>query len=236
MYQILNKNNDIPTGKITWNKIYHIEESEWKAIYTFPYRVTSYPALRWFQISINNNVLVTNKLLQQMRIKNDGLCTFCQSSNESIIHLFWQCQMTQNFIKSVVAWLSTYAWVKVPRNENPEKGRGSWGPPRPPCGSRAKPWWGIRGRSPRKLLDFSNLNTPKTAQKLRKHKGKLTTFFLDIMSVIYFFFSYPSNRLFFFTILSKALHDKTENEKAKLKLIGMYHYNIYVKVLCFYNN
>ena len=108
MYQILNKNNDIPTGKITWNKIYHIEESEWKAIYTFPYRVTSYPALRWFQISINNNVLVTNKLLQQMRIKNDGLCTFCQSSNESIIHLFWQCQMTQNFIKSVVAWLSTY--------------------------------------------------------------------------------------------------------------------------------
>ena len=43
-----------------------------------------------------------------MRIKNDGLCTFCQSSNESIIHLFWQCQMTQNFIKSVIAWLSTY--------------------------------------------------------------------------------------------------------------------------------
>ena len=71
-------------------------------------RVTSYPALKWFQISINNNVLVTNKLLQQMRIKNDGLCTSCQSSNETIIHLFWQCQMTQNFIKSVVAWLSTY--------------------------------------------------------------------------------------------------------------------------------
>ena len=108
MYQILNKNNDIPTGKITWNKIYDIGESEWKAIYTFPHRVTSYPALKWFQISINNNVLVTNKLLQQMRIKNDGLCTFCQSSNESIIHLFWQCQMTQNFIKSVIAWLSTY--------------------------------------------------------------------------------------------------------------------------------
>ena len=96
-----------------------------------------------------------------------------------------------------VALEVSLTWVKVPRNENPEKGRGSWGPPRPPCGSRAKPWWGTRGRSPRKLLDFSNLNTPKTAQKLRKHKGKLTTFFLDMMSVIYFFFSYPSNRLFF---------------------------------------
>ena len=111
--------------------------------------------------------------------------------------------------------------------------RGSWRPPRPPCGSRAKPWWGDRGQSPRKLLDFSNLNTPKTAQKLRKHKGKLTTFFLDMMYVIYFFFSYPSNN-FFFYILSRALHDKTENEKAKLKPIGMYHYKIYVKVLYFY--
>ena len=55
MYQILNKNNDIPTGKITWNKIYDIEESEWKAIYSFPYRVTSYPALRlWSQINYCN--------------------------------------------------------------------------------------------------------------------------------------------------------------------------------------
>ena len=96
-------------------------------------------------------------------------------------------------------------WVKVPRNENPEKGRGSWGPPRPPCGSRAKPWWGTRGRSPRKLLDFSNLNTPKTAQKLRKHEGKLTTFFLDMMYVIYFFFSYPSNNFFFFLHFVKGI-------------------------------
>ena len=109
MYEILNKTNDIPTGQATWNKTYDITEGEWKAIHTFPFRVTSYPALRWFQISINHNILVTNKLLQQMKIKDDALCTFCQSSNESIVHLFWQCSITQQFIRSVKAWLSTYS-------------------------------------------------------------------------------------------------------------------------------
>ena len=35
-------------------------------------------------------------------------------------------------------------------------GRGSGGRLEAPSGSRAKPWWGPRGRSPRKLLGFTN--------------------------------------------------------------------------------
>ena len=50
----------------------------------------------------------TNELLQQMKIKNDALCTFCQTSNESIVHLFWQCNKTQQFIRSVTACLNTF--------------------------------------------------------------------------------------------------------------------------------
>ena len=34
MYNILIKNNEIPTGKLTWNKIYKFQEEEWKQIYT----------------------------------------------------------------------------------------------------------------------------------------------------------------------------------------------------------
>ena len=80
MYKILYKTNDIPTGQATWNKIYNIAND--------PFSITSYPALQWFQISINHNTLVTNKLLYQMKIQEDALCTFCQTTNESIIHLF----------------------------------------------------------------------------------------------------------------------------------------------------
>ena len=69
MYNILNRNKEIPTGKATWNKLYNITNNDWKNIYLFPFNITKYPAMQWFQISINHNILVTNKLLYQMRIK-----------------------------------------------------------------------------------------------------------------------------------------------------------------------
>ena len=75
MYNILNKNGDTPTGQCSWNKIFNTTEEEWKRIYMVPFHVTKYMALQWYQISINHNILVTNILLKQMKIKNDALCT-----------------------------------------------------------------------------------------------------------------------------------------------------------------
>ena len=89
MYNILNSNdNETTTGQTTWNKIYILTKEQWKQIYISPFSTTTYPALKWFQISINQNILVTNKLLYQMKLNDDALCTFCQTTNESIIHLF----------------------------------------------------------------------------------------------------------------------------------------------------
>ena len=107
MYNILNRNKEIPTGQVTWNKLYNITNNNWKNIYLFPFNITKYPAMQWFQISINHNILVTNKLLYQMRIKNDSLCTFCQSNNETIIHLLWKCDKTHKFIREIARWLGT---------------------------------------------------------------------------------------------------------------------------------
>ena len=108
MYYLLNKTHEIPTGQNTWNKLYNIPENKWKNIHMFPFRTTKYLALQWFQISINHNVLVTNKLLFNMKINDDALCTFCQLSNESIVHLFWKCDKTQQFIRNVKIWLNSY--------------------------------------------------------------------------------------------------------------------------------
>ena len=108
MYDTLNKTQDTPTGQASWNKIYNLDKDQWKKIYTFPFNVTSYTALLWFQICINHNILVTNKLLYQMKINENGLCSFCQTNNETIIHLFWQCNKTQQFITNVKEWLMKY--------------------------------------------------------------------------------------------------------------------------------
>ena len=60
IYLILNKNDDIPTGKIKWNQIYEIPDHSWG---------------------------YTNHLLNKMNISDDPKCTFCGEENETISHL-----------------------------------------------------------------------------------------------------------------------------------------------------
>lgn len=108
MYNVLNQNREVPTGKLAWNKIYNINEDDWKQIYMYPFRITKYSAVRWFQINIIHNILVTNKLLFQMKIKNNFLCSFCQEYEETTTHLLWKCCKTQQFIKELIKWLQTF--------------------------------------------------------------------------------------------------------------------------------
>ncbi|MCG7891056.1 MAG: reverse transcriptase family protein, partial [Candidatus Thiodiazotropha endolucinida] len=111
MYDLLNENKDVPTGQITWNKIYDLSKDDWAQIYNYPFNITKYPALLWFQVSINHNILVTNKLLHQMKIQNDSLCTFCKLNIETTTHLLWKCTLTQNFVRELLAWLNSYGII-----------------------------------------------------------------------------------------------------------------------------
>ena len=108
MYHILNQNKDIPTGKLTWNKAYNFTDEDWAKIYALPFETTKHSAVRWFQISINHKILVTNKILHNMKVRNDALCYYCHSCDESINHLFWSCDRIQTFIKKVTGWLNAY--------------------------------------------------------------------------------------------------------------------------------
>ena len=92
MYNILNKNDEKPTGQKTWNKKFHFKDQEWKKIYIYPFNIIKYPAIQWFQTSINHNILVTNHLLVKMKLTNDSYCYFCHSQDETITHLFWTCE------------------------------------------------------------------------------------------------------------------------------------------------
>ena len=46
-----------------------------------------------------------------MKIMDDALCTFCKLNNETIIHLLWKCETTQQFIREVTGWLKDYSII-----------------------------------------------------------------------------------------------------------------------------
>ena len=108
MYDILNINEDKPTAQQTWNDLYNIQEKDWKKIYMYPMKITKYCTLQWFQICINHNILITNKRLQYMGIKDDPLCTFCKTHVETTVHLLWNCSITKDFFKSFLSWLRSF--------------------------------------------------------------------------------------------------------------------------------
>ena len=62
-YTILNQNLDKPTSQHKWNNVYNIEEETWKAIYSFPFKLSLGTKMQWFQSRINQRILPTKILV-----------------------------------------------------------------------------------------------------------------------------------------------------------------------------
>lgn len=101
IYNILNKNEEIPTGKLKWNQLYDIDDKTWESIFVDPFQITQCSKLRWFQLTINHKITVTNNFLSKAKLIDSPLCTLCGESEETIQHIFWYCQKTQIFLKDL---------------------------------------------------------------------------------------------------------------------------------------
>ena len=105
MYSILIKNDVIPTGQKKWSNIIDIEETQWREIFSLPFKLTRNTKLQWLQFRINHYILVTNKYLKKINVVDDPNCTFCKDEVETIEHLLWNCDITQNFLEEIDHWL-----------------------------------------------------------------------------------------------------------------------------------
>ena len=82
IYKVLNKNDNEPTGKNKWNRLYHIDEKTWEYIFLAPVKIAKCTKLRWFQTCINHKILVTNKFLNQIKMTDSPNCSFCGNNEE----------------------------------------------------------------------------------------------------------------------------------------------------------
>ena len=110
MYNILRMNSHYPNSKIKWENIfreYNIQmgENEWTKIHKSIHFIDD-PLLKWFQYRINHLILTTNKFAHKIGIYPSPSCTFCETEDESILHLLLECEAIQEFISHVTAWLA----------------------------------------------------------------------------------------------------------------------------------
>ena len=61
--------------------------------------------MQWFQTRINHRILPTKKYLYNMKYVPSPRCSFWQEE-ETINHMLWQCQESQNLIGDIKKWLN----------------------------------------------------------------------------------------------------------------------------------
>lgn len=104
------------TSQGRWNELFPINEENrdeyWADIYKLPYKVARDTKLQAFHFRIVHRFLPCNKFLQNIRIKRDDQCDFCQASDTPEHFLFW-CPIVQAFWKEVTAWFDNQVDVQL---------------------------------------------------------------------------------------------------------------------------
>ena len=70
-------------------------------------KATKSTFLLYLQFRIINRIYATNKYLMNIQVIPQNSCSFCERATETIVHLFWQCPITQIFIKEILSHLRT---------------------------------------------------------------------------------------------------------------------------------
>ena len=99
-YQI--KSNDEPiTQTKKWENIFGNEHILWKSVFKLPYDITVNNKLRNFNYKYIMRIVRTNKELFKFKLVNSSLCDFCFQSNETALHLFWECTYAQELWRNI---------------------------------------------------------------------------------------------------------------------------------------
>jgi len=78
----------------------------WSIIFNSPFISTTCTKYRWFQFRLIHRILGTNSFLLKIGKTNSGMCSFCYNAEETLIHLFCDCNISLNF------WIDFQKWLK----------------------------------------------------------------------------------------------------------------------------
>ena len=116
-YAILLGNVSKPKACVRWETLLN-KEVVWEKVYKTTKNISDVK-YRWFQLRINNRILVTNNILKEMKVTNNNKCSFCNIEKDSIYHYLWDCIHVQNFWTRLLTLLKENCNHCVRLNFNP---------------------------------------------------------------------------------------------------------------------
>ena len=85
---------------------YNLDEDEWKSIYMMPHTLPISNKAKEMHYKIVHGYVATNHLLYKMNIMNSDVCNFCKRCEQTVFHLFYDCNHVKRFLLAVEQWLT----------------------------------------------------------------------------------------------------------------------------------
>ena len=112
--KILEYKQEIKTYNKWENKLnQEVTAPEWRLIYNSCFRTINDNYLIYLQFKIINRILGTRSLLYKISITDNYYCPFCKEYEETIEHLFYECDETNLLWKTLYQWIFTMINVRI---------------------------------------------------------------------------------------------------------------------------
>lgn len=97
---------DFNTMAVRWQKDY-FTNIDWQKAYDIVQKSLNCTRLKWLQIRILHRIITTNKSVSKYKLEQVATCTFCRKTEETICHLFIDCEIVKDFWKALETIIGT---------------------------------------------------------------------------------------------------------------------------------
>ena len=101
-----------PVSSFRLKRLFNLNNDECRSVYELPFKVTLDSRLRWLQHRITHGILVTNRWLHWVGIKDDDTCMYCDHV-ETFAHLYTGCDVINIFWDDISANISFMSRLNV---------------------------------------------------------------------------------------------------------------------------
>lgn len=103
--EIINGTKIIPTAQRKWETSIDTEnQAEWENLYSRTFSITRETKYQSFQYRLLHRVITCNHLLYRWRMREDGVCQFCDGE-DTLEHFFYSCPQPRAFWSLVKNWV-----------------------------------------------------------------------------------------------------------------------------------
>eukprot|EP00745_Piridium_sociabile_P034116 TRINITY_DN58622_c0_g1_i1.p1 TRINITY_DN58622_c0_g1~~TRINITY_DN58622_c0_g1_i1.p1 ORF type:complete len:136 (-),score=2.62 TRINITY_DN58622_c0_g1_i1:38-445(-) len=106
--KVLNDSKTKPPCIRKWHQSFPNKNLHWKNIFFKPIQSTMDCQLRWFQLRLLHRLIPTQRFLFICKLSESSLCNLCDTEEQTLIHLFWKCELVQNFWNRLLSWLNNH--------------------------------------------------------------------------------------------------------------------------------